>query len=65
MTREAELSTNEREFTLQVLRNGMRIDGRARDAFRPIDLTFGDEYGAVDLRLGKTQYAPKSPSRQS
>jgi hypothetical protein len=58
MPREADLSTNERDFTLQVLRNGMRLDGRARDAFRPIELTFGDEYGAVDLRLGKTQYVP-------
>jgi exosome complex component RRP45 len=55
MPRDAELSTNEREFTLQVLRNGMRLDGRARDAFRPLELTFGDDYGAVDLRLGKTQ----------
>jgi exosome complex component RRP45 len=55
MPREADLSSNEREFTLQVLRNGMRLDGRGRDQFRPIDLTFGDQYGAVDLRLGKTQ----------
>jgi exosome complex component RRP45 len=56
MPREVDLSTNEREFILQALQDGLRVDGRDFDRFRPLDLAFGDEYGSVDLRLGKTQY---------
>ncbi|KAF1982408.1 hypothetical protein K402DRAFT_340337 [Aulographum hederae CBS 113979] len=55
MPREAELSLNEREFILQALRENTRIDGRAFNAFRDIELTFGDDYGQVDLQLGKTR----------
>ncbi|KAL8894568.1 MAG: hypothetical protein Q9192_004214, partial [Flavoplaca navasiana] len=33
----------------------IRLDGRALDAFRHIQLSFGDEYGVADLRLGKTR----------
>ena len=56
MPREAELSLNEREFLLQALGENVRLDGRAFDAFRDLDLTFGDEYGVADVRLGKTRY---------
>jgi exosome complex component RRP45 len=56
MPREAELSNNEREFILQALREGIRVDGRKFDAYRDLELEFGDQYGAVDLRLGKTRY---------
>ncbi|KAF2141213.1 uncharacterized protein K452DRAFT_250971 [Aplosporella prunicola CBS 121167] len=55
MPREAELSLNEREFLLQALGENVRLDGRAFDAFRDLDLTFGDEYGVADVRLGKTR----------
>lgn len=55
MPREAELSLNERAFILQALQEGSRVDGRAFDAFRDIDLTFGDEDGVVDVRLGGTR----------
>lgn len=57
MPREAELSLNEREFILQALGENIRLDGRAFDAFRDLDLTFGDEYGVADVRLGKTRCA--------
>lgn len=62
MPREPEPSQNERQFILRALGAGLRLDGRALDAFRDIELTFGDEYGVVDVRLGKTRYAlPSHP----
>lgn len=57
MPREAEISLNEREFIKQALQEQIRLDGRAFDAFRQLDLNFGDEYGVADVQLGKTRYA--------
>lgn len=56
MPREAEPSLNERAFILEALREDIRLDGRALDAFRNVELTFGEEYGVVDVKLGKTRY---------
>jgi hypothetical protein len=56
MVREAEISVNERAFIQEALKENLRLDGRAFDAFRPITLTFGDEYGVADVQLGKTRY---------
>jgi hypothetical protein len=56
MPREAEISVNERAFIQQALQEGLRLDGRAFDTFRPLQLTFGDEYGVADVQLGKTRY---------
>ena len=56
MPREAEPSINERAFVLQALREGIRMDGRAFTSFRNLEITFGDEYGVADVRLGKTRY---------
>ncbi len=55
MPREADLSLNERAFVLQALRQGIRLDGRPFDTYRELDVTFGEEYGVVDVRLGKTR----------
>ncbi|KAK7530170.1 ribosomal protein S5 domain 2-type protein [Phyllosticta citribraziliensis] len=55
MPREVELSRNERDFILQALGENIRLDGRKFDAFRDLDLSFGDEYGAADVKLGKTR----------
>jgi len=55
MPREAELSLNEREFILQALKEKTRLDGRAFDAFRNLELSFGEEYGVADIKLGKTR----------
>ena len=58
MPREAvELSLNEQNFILQALREGERLDGRRLDAYRSLELSFGEEYGLADVRLGKTRYA--------
>jgi len=55
MPREVELSSNEREFVLAALRQNLRLDGRASDAYRDLDISFGDEFGVVDVKLGKTR----------
>lgn len=64
MPREAEPSINERAFILEALRENIRLDGRALDAFRNIELSFGDEYGVVDVQLGDTRYA-RTPSYEN
>jgi len=57
MPREAEISVNERTFIQEALKEQIRLDGRAFDAFRPLELTFGDEFGVADVQLGKTRCA--------
>ncbi|KAI1487463.1 ribosomal protein S5 domain 2-type protein [Biscogniauxia mediterranea] len=59
MPREAEPSLNERAFIVQALQEGLRVDGRALDEFRKLDLQFGDQYGLADLTLGKTRILAK------
>ena len=62
MPKEAEPSLNEREFVVKALQEGLRIDGRAFDEFRNLDLRFGDQYGVADVTLGKTRYRVLSSS---
>lgn len=56
MPREAEPSINERAFILQALQENIRLDGRSLEAYRTLEISFGDDYGAVDVQLGKTRY---------
>jgi exosome complex component RRP45 len=56
MPREADLSNVERAFILEALTQHVRLDGRARDQFRNLDVSFGDDYGACTVHLGKTKY---------
>lgn len=56
MPREAEPSLSERTFTLQAISEGLRLDSRKLDQFRPLELSFGDEYGVADVKLGKTRW---------
>ena len=56
MPREAEPSINERAFILEALQENIRLDGRPLDAFRELQITFGEEYGVADVQLGKTRY---------
>ncbi|OAP62001.1 hypothetical protein AYL99_04204 [Fonsecaea erecta] len=55
MPREVDISNIERNFILHALEQGIRVDGRQLDQFRDVDLQFGDEYGTVTARLGKTR----------
>lgn len=56
MSREAALSVAEREFIFEALRQDTRLDGRQPDQFRPLNVSFGEEYGHVKLQLGKTRF---------
>ncbi|KAK0711245.1 ribosomal protein S5 domain 2-type protein [Lasiosphaeris hirsuta] len=60
MPREAEPSLNERQFILQALQENLRLDGREFDQYRPLELTFGDQYGVADVTLGKTRVLAKA-----
>ena len=56
MPREAtDLSINESTFILKALREGKRLDGRDLQAYRDLELSFGDEYGIADVQLGHTR----------
>ncbi|KAF3913653.1 hypothetical protein ABW21_db0206956 [Orbilia brochopaga] len=55
MPKEPEISQAEKTFVLEALKQNLRIDGRELHAFRDVQLTFGDDYGFVDVRLGKTR----------
>lgn len=59
MPREAEPSLNERAFIIEALQENVRLDGRALDAYRDLDISFGDDYGVADVRLGKTRSIKK------
>lgn len=61
MPREAEPSLNEKTFVSQALQENVRLDNRAFDEYRPIELSFGDEYGTAEVKLGKTRYVPPGP----
>jgi exosome complex component RRP45 len=56
MPREVEPSQNQAQFFVKALQENLRIDGRAFDQFRALELEFGDEYGVAEVRLGKTRY---------
>jgi exosome complex component RRP45 len=54
-SKEAPLSIAERDFILEALCQDVRLDGRKADDYRPLDISFGEEYGHVNLQLGKTK----------
>ncbi|KAJ5542521.1 Exoribonuclease phosphorolytic domain 1 [Penicillium sp. DV-2018c] len=53
-SREEPLSNPERDFILEALGQKLRLDGRQFDEYRPLNISFGEEYGHVKLQLGKT-----------
>ncbi|KAH6668867.1 exosome complex endonuclease 2/ribosomal RNA processing protein-like protein [Halenospora varia] len=55
MPREVEPSQNEKQFFARALQENIRLDGRAFDQFRSLEVEFGEEYGVADVRLGKTR----------
>lgn len=61
MNKEAQLSIAECDFILNALREGVRLDGRQPDELRPLNVSFGDEYGHVKVQLGKTRYVDFVP----
>lgn len=59
MPREVEPSSSEKKFIEKALQEGHRLDGRAFEQFRKLDLTFGDQYGVADVTLGGTRILVK------
>ncbi|KAI1327901.1 ribosomal protein S5 domain 2-type protein [Xylariaceae sp. FL0255] len=59
MPREAEPSSTERSFVIKALQEGHRLDGRAFNDFRKLELKFGDQFGVADVTLGKTKVLAK------
>ncbi|KAF9580777.1 Exosome complex component RRP45 [Lunasporangiospora selenospora] len=57
--KDTEPSKNEREFLLEALREGARIDGRKFYDFRTLRISFGSDYGAVEVQLGNTRILAK------
>ena len=56
MPRALDISNVERTFISDALSQGVRIDGRAFDQFRKIELDFAEEYGTATVTLGKTRF---------
>ena len=48
-------SLTEREFLLSALQQSIRLDNRPLDALRPPSISFGDDPGVADVRLGDTR----------
>ncbi|PLW19924.1 hypothetical protein PCANC_00411 [Puccinia coronata f. sp. avenae] len=57
MVREAPASILEREFLIQALQEGSRLDQRALYEQRPLSLSFADDGHSVDCSLGSTRVA--------
>ncbi|KAK3942986.1 ribosomal protein S5 domain 2-type protein [Diplogelasinospora grovesii] len=60
MPREAEPSLNEKQFVIQALQSNLRLDGRKFDQYRPLEVSFGEQYGVVEVKLGKTRILAKA-----
>ncbi|ETN39573.1 uncharacterized protein HMPREF1541_05799 [Cyphellophora europaea CBS 101466] len=55
MPRGNDISNVERNFVLDSLAQGLRVDGRGIHDFRKINVNFGTEYGSATVTLGKTR----------
>lgn len=56
MSRDSSLSIPESQFILEALRQNTRLDNRELEHFRPLKISFGDDYGHVKVQLGKTRF---------
>ncbi|QLL33438.1 hypothetical protein HG536_0E03490 [Torulaspora globosa] len=54
MAKDIEVSTSEAKFTLEALRQNCRLDGRAFEEFRDVEISFGKEYGDATVKMGNT-----------
>jgi exosome complex component RRP45 len=55
MFKEVPLTIAEREFVIEALKRNVRLDGRGVDELRPLNISFGNEYGYVKVQLGRTK----------
>ncbi|QNP97259.1 ribosomal protein S5 domain 2-type protein [Yarrowia lipolytica] len=49
------ISINDRKFLTEALKVGKRLDGRSMEEQRPMEVTFGSQFGHVELTMGKTK----------
>jgi exosome complex component RRP45 len=56
MPRGAEVSNVERQFVLEALLQGIRVDGRGFHDSRTLELEFGNDPGCVTVQLGLTRW---------
>lgn len=63
MPRDAEPSLSEKTFVAKALDEGLRLDNRKFEQFRPLELTFGDEFGVADVKCGKTRHVLPTPPK--
>eukprot|EP01024_Parvocaulis_polyphysoides_P025146 TRINITY_DN22942_c0_g1_i1.p1 TRINITY_DN22942_c0_g1~~TRINITY_DN22942_c0_g1_i1.p1 ORF type:complete len:133 (-),score=10.45 TRINITY_DN22942_c0_g1_i1:6-371(-) len=52
---DTQLSNSEREFILQALNEGLRLDGRSLNDYRPIKFQIGVDDCSATVLLGKTR----------
>lgn len=55
MPRDVEISNVESDFILESLDQSLRVDFRGADEFRALAISFGDDYGLVEVSLGETR----------
>ena len=53
-------SVNERDFLLQAISSGFRVDARGLCDLRPVEVRFGEENGQVLLKVGRTHVAAQA-----
>uniref|UniRef100_A0A034VUD5 Exosome complex component RRP45 n=1 Tax=Bactrocera dorsalis TaxID=27457 RepID=A0A034VUD5_BACDO len=53
--RETPLSTIERNFITQAVKQNLRLDGRKNDEFRKVTINFGADWGSALVALGETK----------
>eukprot|EP01134_Creolimax_fragrantissima_P001969 CFRG1969T1 len=53
--REIQVSTAEKQFILDNIKRSKRLDGRGVYDYRKIKLTYGTEYGHVEVQLGRSR----------
>ncbi|CAB4384356.1 hypothetical protein RhiirA5_295085 [Rhizophagus irregularis] len=59
MVKEFESSINEKDFILQGIKEGLRLDNRDIYDFRQLGITFGPDYGRSEVTLGNTRVLAK------
>ncbi|ODV94861.1 hypothetical protein PACTADRAFT_50715 [Pachysolen tannophilus NRRL Y-2460] len=57
MPKGIDVSNVAKDFELESLKQGLRLDGRKLNEFRDVEINIGNSYGSVDVKLGKTRIA--------
>ncbi|KAL9878851.1 exosome complex component Rrp45 [Glossina fuscipes fuscipes] len=53
--KEAPLSSCEKNFVIQAIKQNQRLDGRNNDEFRSLKINYGSDWGSVIVALGETK----------